>query len=64
LDRLSLVGSQFEQNMDEQRPTAANAIEIRIDFFRLIGWSTPKQLCLGALDDLIVLSAWELLTVP
>ncbi len=50
--------------MDEQRPTAANAIEIRIDFFRLIGWSTPKQLCLGALDDLIVLSAWELLTVP
>ena len=32
LDRLSqLVGSRFQQNMGEQRPTAANAIEIRID---------------------------------
>src|SRR5260370_4861890 len=32
LDRLSqCVGSRSEQNMDEQRPTAANAIEIRIE---------------------------------
>lgn len=32
LDRLSqLVGSRIQENMGEQRPTAANAIEIRIE---------------------------------